>query len=145
MDETPLPILKWTKVLNLEDAKTCLKHHPFEKRRQERPIFEMQRCIEKHYHIWFFGLESFPCIQMVFCIFGDYQTFLFWQSNESSSITEKPGNVSFISNILQIGQNNVHQCLVVWTGTSKNTLLSRWMKVEGHIYRSYIFMFFSQF
>ena len=37
-------------------------------------------------------------------------------------ITEKPGNVSLISNILQIGQNNVHQCLVVWTGTSKHTL-----------------------
>ena len=95
---------------------------PFEKR---RPIFEMQRCIEKHYHIWFFGLESFPCTQMVFCIHS-YQNLLFWPSNESSIITEKPGNVSFISNILQIGQkNNVHQCLVVWTGTSKNTLLSR--------------------
>jgi hypothetical protein len=124
-------------VLNLENAKMCLKHHPFEKR---RPIFEMQRCIEKHYHIWFFGLESFPCTQMVFCIHS-YQNLLFWPSNESSIITEKPGNVSFISNILQIGQkNNVHQCLVVWTGTSKNTLLSRWMKVEGHIYRSIFFI-----
>ena len=68
VDETPLAILKWTKVLHLENAKMCLKHHPFEKRRQKRPIFEMQRCIEKHYHICFFGLESFPCSQMVFCI-----------------------------------------------------------------------------
>ena len=42
VDETPLAILKWTKVLHLENAKMCLKHHPFEKRRQKRPIFEMQ-------------------------------------------------------------------------------------------------------
>ena len=55
-------------------------------------------------------------------------------------ITEKPGNVSLISNILQIGQNNVHQCLVVWTWTSKDTLLSRWMKVTfiGPIYSFYV-------
>jgi hypothetical protein len=77
------------------------------------------------YLVFWFGIISlYPNGFSAFL--GNYQNFLFWPSNESSSITEKPGNVSFISNILQIGQkNNVHQCLVVWTGTSKNTLLSR--------------------
>ena len=76
----------------------CLKHHPFEKRRQKRPIFEMQRCIEKHYHIWFFGLESFPCIQMVFCIPGNYQNFLFSPSNESKAVVLLK-NLAMFSNL----------------------------------------------
>ena len=46
----------------------------------------MQRCIEKHYHIWFFGLESFPYSKKVFAFLENYQNFLFWPSNESSSI-----------------------------------------------------------